>query len=41
LKAAERLASGEVTITTIAEHYDISKKNQDLLIAEMRQMTEG
>jgi len=41
LKAAERLASGEVNIETIAEHYDISKKNQDLLIAEMRQMTEG
>ena len=40
-KAAERLASGEVTIDKITEHYDISKKNQDLLIAEMRQMTEG
>jgi len=41
LKAAERLAKQEIDIDKIKDYYDISNKNADLLLAEVRQMTEG
>jgi hypothetical protein len=41
IKAAVSVADQTTTIDKIKDYYDISDKNVDLLLAEVRQMTEG
>ena len=41
IKAAVSIADEKTTLDKIRQHYDISDKNADLLLAEVRQMMEG